>query len=72
MLHGMLPVFLLAWSVQAEAQSMNQPNRYPTLEPPQVGEHFPLYSFPQLGASELGSLADYRGQKVLLIQFASW
>ena len=41
-------------------------------EPPKVGEVFPDLSFPALEESGLHSLSDYRGTKVLLIQFASW
>lgn len=39
---------------------------------PKVGEPFPLQTFPRLEDGELASLADYRGEKVLLVQFASW
>ena len=40
--------------------------------PPKVGEVFPDLKFPALQESGLHSLSDYRGTKVLLIQFASW
>ena len=39
---------------------------------PEVGQAFPLQAFPQIGAEGLHSLAEYRGRKVLLVQFASW
>ena len=40
--------------------------------PPRVGEVFPDLKFPVLGEDRLGTVSDYRGAKVLLIQFASW
>ena len=40
--------------------------------PPKVGEVFPDLEFPVLGQEDIGSLSDFRGSKVLLIQFASW
>ena len=40
--------------------------------PPEVGEPFPALAFPQLGEEALTTLADFRGTRVLLIQFASW
>ena len=39
---------------------------------PQEGEVFPELSFPTLDGAGLASLKDYRGKKVLLMQFASW
>jgi len=39
---------------------------------PKEGEVFPELSFPTLQGKGLTSLKDYRGQKILLIQFASW
>ena len=39
---------------------------------PAEGEVFPELSFPTLDGKSLASLEDYRGQKVLLMQFASW
>lgn len=41
-------------------------------QPPRVGEVFPDLRFPVLGEDRLGAVSDYRGGKVLLIQFASW
>ena len=38
----------------------------------QVGEPFPNISFPSLEDGKAASIADYRGQKVLLHIFASW
>ena len=41
-----------------------------------VGKPFPVKTYPLLAAAaakpELTSLAQFRGKKVLLIQFASW
>lgn len=42
---------------------------------PEVGKLFPVQPFPVLGADAgdaLHSIADYRGKKILLVQFASW
>lgn len=39
---------------------------------PEVGKPFPIQLFPELGAKGLKSLKDFRGKKVLLMQFASW
>ena len=39
---------------------------------PAEGQPFPLQEFPQIGEEGLHSLAEYRGRKVLLAQFASW
>ena len=39
---------------------------------PAEGEVFPELAFPTLEGTGLASLRDYRGQKVLLMQFASW
>ena len=39
---------------------------------PAEGEVFPELLFPTLDGEGLASLEDYRGQKVLLMQFASW
>ena len=39
---------------------------------PKDGEVFPEMSFPTLAGEGFASLADFRGKKVLLMQFASW
>ncbi len=39
---------------------------------PKDGEVFPEMSFPTLDGEGFASLADFRGKKVLLMQFASW
>lgn len=39
---------------------------------PQVGELHPDFTLPRIDNREPVSLSDLRGQKVLLIQFASW
>ncbi len=39
---------------------------------PAEGEVFPELSFPTLEGEVPASLKDYRGKKVLLMQFASW
>lgn len=41
-------------------------------DPPTVGEAFPLLAFPSLEDGSLQTMAEFRGTKVLLIQFASW
>lgn len=38
----------------------------------QVGEPFPVLELPRLADGQPDSLANYRGQKVLLHVFASW
>jgi AhpC/TSA family len=37
-----------------------------------VGEHHPEFTLPDIQTGKPVSLADFRGKKVLLIQFASW
>ncbi len=49
--------------------SIHEPE--PDAPAPVVGRPFPLALFPRLGGGQ-GSLADFRGKKLLLIQFASW
>ena len=39
---------------------------------PQVGQRHPDFTLPEIGGRKPVSLSDYRGKKVLLIQFASW
>jgi len=39
---------------------------------PKVGERHPDFTLPAIGNRAPVSLSDFRGKKVLLIQFASW
>jgi len=39
---------------------------------PKVGERHPDFTLPTIGDRAPVSLSDFRGKKVLLIQFASW
>jgi hypothetical protein len=39
---------------------------------PQVGQRHPEFTLPDIATGKPVSLADYRGKKVLLIQFAGW
>jgi hypothetical protein len=39
---------------------------------PMLGEHHPEFTLPDIVTGKPVSLSDYRGKKVLLIQFASW
>jgi peroxiredoxin len=39
---------------------------------PKVGQRHPDFSLPTVGDRTPVSLSDFRGKKVLLIQFASW
>jgi hypothetical protein len=39
---------------------------------PKVGDRHPDFTLPDIGTGQPRSLSDYRGKKVLLIQFASW
>jgi hypothetical protein len=39
---------------------------------PKVGERHPDFTLPTIGDRSPVSLSDFRGKKVLLIQFASW
>ena len=39
---------------------------------PKVGERHPDFTLPTIGDRTPDSLSDFRGKKVLLIQFASW
>jgi len=40
--------------------------------PPTVGQHYVAFTLPDIETSKPVSLSDFRGKKVLLIQFASW
>jgi hypothetical protein len=39
---------------------------------PKVGQRHPDFTLPRVGDRAPVSLSDFRGKKVLLIQFASW
>jgi hypothetical protein len=39
---------------------------------PKVGQRHPDFTLPTIGDRAPVSLSDFRGKKVLLIQFASW
>ena len=39
---------------------------------PKVGQRHPDFTLPDIQTGKPVSLSDYRGKKVLLIQFASW
>ena len=40
--------------------------------PPAVGQRHPDFTLPDIADGKAKSLSDFRGKKVLLIQFASW
>ena len=39
---------------------------------PKTGERHPDFTLPRISDGQAMSLSDFRGKKVLLIQFASW
>ena len=39
---------------------------------PKVGQRHPDFTLPDISGGKPVSLSDFRGKKVLLIQFASW
>jgi hypothetical protein len=39
---------------------------------PKVGQRHPDFTLPDIATGKPTSLSDFRGKKVLLIQFASW
>jgi cytochrome oxidase Cu insertion factor (SCO1/SenC/PrrC family) len=41
-------------------------------DPPRVGQQHPNFTLPRIDNGRPVSLSDFRGKKVLLIQFASW
>ena len=55
------PVFLAA-AIQASAAPYA----------PKVGQRHPDFTLPDIATGKPTSLSDFRGKKVLLIQFASW
>ena len=52
----------LAWTSRAGA----------AFSSPRVGERHPDFTLPTIGDRTPVSLSNFRGKKVLLIQFASW
>jgi len=75
-----VPIFILAWSV-----AMSRSQFFPvalalcalgssSLEaaPPAVGERHLDFTLADISTNKPASLSDFRGKKVLLIQFASW
>ena len=69
-------LFLLALGVLAERDVSAEENRPSANEESEVGlspgQRFPNLRLPTLEGSELRSLRDYRGKKLLLHIFASW
>ena len=53
---------ILGWTSRASAASYA----------PKVGEKHPDFTLPTIGDRKPVSLSDFRGKKVLLIQFSSW
>ena len=66
---GLVLIFLLAVCQAASSLPAQEPQ---AVRPPTQGEPFPLLAFPVLGENRLATLAEYRGKKILLYQFASW
>lgn len=65
-LTALLVAFLLVTS--AAAQEPSVPRQYQAA----VGEPHPDFVLPRIDNGQPLRLSDYRGQKVLLIHFASW
>jgi peroxiredoxin len=40
--------------------------------PPKVGERHPDFTLPDIDTGKATKLSDFKGKKVLLVQFASW
>jgi len=55
---------LLGWALAAPALAQGYTAK--------VGEHHPAFTLPDIRTGKPVALADFRGRKVLLIQFASW
>jgi hypothetical protein len=55
---------LLGWALAAPALAQGYA--------PKVGERHPEFILPDIRTGKPVALADFRGKKVLLIQFASW
>ena len=58
-------LYLLALAVAASANAAYA-------VPPAVGQRYPDFTLPDIADGKAKSLSDFRGKKVLLIQFASW
>lgn len=43
-----------------------------TAAAPKVGERYPDFTLPDTATGKAVKLSDFRGKKVLLIQFAAW
>ena len=57
---------LVAIAVPSEARAQSSSHRF------EVGTPFPTLSLPSLDDGRPASIADFRGQKVILHIFASW
>ena len=57
-------VALLGWALAAPVLAQGYA--------PKVGEPHPEFTLPDIQTGKPVALADFRGKKVLLIQFASW
>lgn len=40
--------------------------------PPKAGDRHPDFTLPDIATGKATKLSDFRGKKVLLVQFASW
>ena len=64
-----LALFLMTMSTQSLCgQDANQRNNYK----PQVGKLHPEFVMPSIADDKPIKLSDFKGKKVLLINFASW
>jgi hypothetical protein len=63
-----LVLALAAWGMLMGSSSGAQAEPYA----PKVGQRHPDFTLPTIGDRAPVSLSDFRGKKVLLIQFASW
>ncbi len=62
----LLPLIAIAVPSETRAQSSTPSHNF------EVGTPFPTLSFPSLDNGRPASIADFRGQKVILHIFASW
>jgi hypothetical protein len=63
-----LVLALAAWGMMVGSSSRAQAAPYVL----KVGQRHPDFTLPRIGDRAPVSLSDFRGKKVLLIQFASW
>jgi hypothetical protein len=63
-----LVLAVAAWGMMMGSSSRTQAAAYA----PKVGQRHPDFTLPMIGDRAPVSLSDFRGKKVLLIQFASW